>query len=118
MHGFRYTYETLRFLKSSCPGTKFVWIMGADNLSQFHRWERWPEIARLMPIAVYVRPGSTRLAPVSKSATALARYRIDETDATRLADCDPPAWVYLHGMMSGLSSSLLRIAKKRAGSAP
>ncbi len=118
MHGFRYTYETLRFLRSSCPGTRFVWIMGADNLSQFHRWERWREIARLMPIAVYVRPGSTRQAPVSKAATALARYRLDETDAVRLANCEPPAWVYLHGMMSGLSSSLLRTAKKRAPSVP
>ena len=114
MHGFRYTYETLSFLKSACAGTRFVWIMGADNLSQFHHWERWREIARLMPMAIYVRPGSTRQAPVSKAATVLGRYRIDETDATKLADCAPPAWVYLHGMMSGLSSSLLRTEKKRA----
>jgi nicotinate-nucleotide adenylyltransferase len=90
------------------PGVRFVWMMGADNLSQFHRWERWREIARLMPMAVYVRPGSLRRAPASMAATALARYRIDESDAPRLADLDPPAWVYLHGLMSPLSSSLIR----------
>ncbi len=71
-----------------------------------------------MPIAVYVRPGSTRLAPASKAATALARYRIDEADARRLADLDPPAWVYLHGLMSPLSSSLLRAGRTKADPSP
>ena len=114
-HGFRYTYETLRFLKAAHPGVRFVWIMGADNLRQFDRWERWREIARLMPIAIYVRPGSTRRAPFSKAATALARYRLDETDAPVLANCRAPAWVYLHGLMSSLSSSLIRGRKPSKG---
>jgi nicotinate-nucleotide adenylyltransferase len=91
---------------------RFVWIMGADNLRQPDRWERWEEIVRLMPMAVYVRPGSTRQAPVSKAATALARYRIDESDARRLPSITPPAWVYLHGLMSPLSSSALRRDRK------
>jgi nicotinate-nucleotide adenylyltransferase len=107
-HGFAYTFETLRFLTSTHPDVHFVWIMGADNLSQLDRWERWQEIAGLMPMAIYVRPGSTRLAPVSRAAIALARYRIDESDARLLPDLAPPAWVYLHGLMSPLSSSALR----------
>jgi nicotinate-nucleotide adenylyltransferase len=105
---FTYTYETLRFLKMAFPEVKFVWIMGADNLAQLHRWERWTEIIRLMPMAVYVRPGSTHLAPISRAATRLARYRVDESDARLLPDMKPPAWVYLHGLMSPLSSSRLR----------
>ena len=107
-HGFTYTHDTLRFLKAAHPATRFVWIMGADNLTQFHRWERWREIAALMPMAIYVRPGSIRRAPTSPAALALSRYRVDESDAAILADLAPPAWVYLHGMMSPLSSSLLR----------
>jgi nicotinate-nucleotide adenylyltransferase len=107
-HGFTYTFETLRFLRLGHPATRFVWIMGADNLAQFHQWERWTEIAMLMPMAIYVRPGSTQRAPVSPAATALARYRIDEADAPLLADLRPPAWVYLHGLMSSLSSTRLR----------
>jgi nicotinate-nucleotide adenylyltransferase len=110
--GFTYTYETLRFLKAGQPGVRFVWIMGADNLGQFDRWERWPAIAAMMPIAVYVRPGSLHRAPVSRAAVALRRYRIDEADARRLAALDPPAWVYLHGVTSPLSSSLLRRGKQ------
>jgi len=113
--GFRYSYETIRFLKQSLADRKFVWIMGADNMVGFHRWERWRDIARLLPMAVYVRPGSSRLAPASRAATALSRYRIDESEAATLADRKPPAWVYLHGLMSSLSSSAIRARGKAGG---
>jgi len=115
-HGFRYTYETLSYLRRAYPDVRFVWIMGADNLAQFHRWERWREITRLMPMAIYVRPGSNHLAPVSQAAIALGRYRVDEADARLLAGLQPPAWIYLHGLMSPLSSSFIRGQKrKKAG---
>jgi hypothetical protein len=48
----RYTYDTLRFLLCRCPGVRFVWVMGADNLRSFSRWQRWRAIASLIPIAV------------------------------------------------------------------
>ncbi|WP_280136842.1 nicotinate-nucleotide adenylyltransferase [Devosia geojensis] len=113
--GFRYSYETIKFLKASLADRKFVWIMGADNMVGFHRWERWRDIARLLPMAVYVRPGSSRLAPASRAATALARYRIDESEAATLADRRPPAWVYLHGLMSSLSSTAIRARDNSRG---
>ncbi|MGB3867194.1 MAG: nicotinate-nucleotide adenylyltransferase, partial [Xanthobacteraceae bacterium] len=50
--GTRYTIDTIRYLRRRCPGVRFVWIMGADNLAQFHRWEDWQRIASLVPIAV------------------------------------------------------------------
>ena len=55
--GTRYTYDTLRALIRRYPKRQFVWIMGADNLAQFHRWKDWRKIARLLPIAVISRPG-------------------------------------------------------------
>jgi len=106
--GFRYTYDTLKFLTDAMPDRRFVWIMGADSLRSFHKWDRWRDIADLMPLAVYVRPGSSRRAPFSKAATALARFRLDETDAAILPDAPAPAWVYLNGLMSALSSSEIR----------
>ncbi len=109
-HRFSYTIDTLEWLVSACPGTRFVWIMGADNLAQFHRWERWEDIARLMPIAVYARPGATFRATVSRAATALKPYRLREEDAAALADRQPPTWVYLHGITSPQSSTALRRA--------
>jgi nicotinate-nucleotide adenylyltransferase len=66
----------------------------------------------MIPIAVYVRPGSELRAPVARAATALARWRLDESDAELLAGRDPPAWVFLHGLMSALSSSGIRARRK------
>jgi nicotinate-nucleotide adenylyltransferase len=114
-HGFTYTHATLEFLTSALPDRRFVWIMGADSLVNFHNWDRWREVARMVPIAVYARPGSTRLAPSSVAASTFARFRLDESDAELLPDCTPPAWVYLSGLMSGLSSTELR-ATRRTGS--
>jgi nicotinate-nucleotide adenylyltransferase len=107
-HGFRYTFETLSFLQSGHAATRFVWVMGADNLHQFDRWERWRDIANLMPMAIYDRPGSTLRATRSEAALALKDYRIAEEEAETLADRQPPAWVYLHGMVSRQSSTAIR----------
>ncbi|WP_281270372.1 nicotinate-nucleotide adenylyltransferase [Pelagibacterium sediminicola] len=106
--GFTYTHQTLSHLRQTMPDRKFVWIMGADSLATFHHWERWQEIFALMPVAVYVRPGSTRKAIASRAATVFEHGRIEESDAPLLAGLHPPAWVLLHGLMSPLSSTQLR----------
>ncbi|MBU1333703.1 MAG: nicotinate-nucleotide adenylyltransferase [Alphaproteobacteria bacterium] len=110
--GFTYSWQTIRYLTGAMPDRRFVWIMGADNLVDFNRWERWRDIAAMVPLAIYVRPGSSRRAPVSMAATALARWRIDEEDAPILAGLAPPAWVYLHGRQSPLSSSAIRARRQ------
>ena len=115
-HGFTYSWQTILFLTKAMPDRNFVWIMGADNLVDFHRWERWREIAAMVPLAVYVRPGSARRAPVSMAANALSRWRHDEADATQLATQVAPAWVYLHGQQSSLSSSAIRARRQHVKS--
>lgn len=107
-HSFRYTFDTLTYLRQTAPQVRFVWIMGGDSLSSFHHWERWRDIARLVPIAVYVRPGSRFSAPRSPAATMFETFRIPERQAGTLADRKPPAWVYLTGTMSSQSSSAIR----------
>lgn len=106
--GAVFTVETLRFLLQRCPGVRFCWIMGADSLVGFHRWHSWREIAARVPFAVVDRPGWTLRASRSHAATTLAAARIPEAAAARLADRMPPAWVFLHGPRSGLSSTALR----------
>lgn len=113
---FRYTYETLDYLVAAEPSVSFVWIMGADSLLTFDRWERWEEIARMMPMAVYARPGATFRATRSKAALALEEFRLPEDQAAILAGSRPPAWVYLRGIMSSQSSTAIRRA--RTTSAP
>ena len=106
--GARYTYDTLAWLTRRAPHARFVWIMGADNLRQFHLWRHWRAIADLAPIAVIDRPGSTLRAMSSQAAVALARFRVAEGEAPRFADLAPPALIFLHGPRSELSSTLLR----------
>jgi nicotinate-nucleotide adenylyltransferase len=108
--GTRFSHDTLDYLRTRCPGVRFVWLMGADNLASFHRWQRWRDMAAMAPIAIIDRPGSTLQACRSPAAVSLARYRIDETDARLLADLPPPAWVFVHGRRSDTSSTALRRA--------
>jgi nicotinate-nucleotide adenylyltransferase len=109
--GSHYTYETISYLLRRCPGTRFVWIMGADNLRSFHRWQRWRDIAALVPIAVIDRLGPSLYAPASAAGQALARERLPESAARALPEQKPPAWIYLHGLKSPLSSTALRAAR-------
>ena len=109
--GVSYTYETVSYLRRRCPGVHFVWIMGADNLRSFPRWQRWRGIAQLVPIAIVDRLGPSLYATGSAAAQALSRYRLPEAAAKKLADHKPPAWIYLHGLKSPLSSTALRAAR-------
>jgi nicotinate-nucleotide adenylyltransferase len=109
--GLHYTYETIRYLIRCCHGVKFVWIMGADNLRSFHRWQRWRDIAGLVPIAVVDRLGPSLYAGAGPAGQALARFRLHEWDAKTLPGRRPPAWIYLHGLKSPLSSTALRAAR-------
>jgi nicotinate-nucleotide adenylyltransferase len=108
----RYTYDTVAYLTTHCPAVRFVWVMGADNLKQFHRWQNWREIASLVPIAVVDRAPASLRAMAAPAAEALAFARLGEQAARTLADRTPPAWIYLHGLKSPLSSTALRSQKK------
>ena len=104
----RYTVDTISYLRRRASGLRFVWIMGADNLAQFHRWQNWRRIASEVPIAVIDRPPQSFRALAAPAAQALARYRVPENQAARLADERAPAWVFLTGMKLNLSSTGLR----------
>lgn len=106
--GLTYTYDTLRALAAAHRDISFVWMMGADNLAQFHLWQQWRDILHLMPVAVFDRPGARARALTSPAATAFAHRRIDIDDAHRLAWMAPPAWCFLPGPLSHLSSTALR----------
>jgi len=106
--GTPYTAATLEFLLRRYPATRFVWVMGADNLAGFHGWQSWRDIAAHMPFVVVDRPG-WRLAPLSApAARALAPYRVPASAAPVLASLQAPAWTFLTSRLSSLSSTELR----------
>jgi nicotinate-nucleotide adenylyltransferase len=104
----RYTYDTISWLIARCPGVRFVWIMGADNLRSFHRWQKWRGIAKLVPIVVVDRLGPSLYAGASPAGQALLPFRIPEHALVDLPNRHPPAWGFLHGLKSPLSSTALR----------
>ncbi|MHB2209411.1 nicotinate-nucleotide adenylyltransferase [Methylobacterium sp. CM6257] len=116
--GVRFTVQTLRHLTRRCPGVHFVWIMGADSLSTFHRWKGYAAIARLVPIAVVDRPGYTMTPLSARAARRLAGARIPERAASTLALRSPPAWTFLHGPRSHLSSTQIRNAIRGSAGRP
>lgn len=107
-HQIRYSADTVRLVTRRRPLARFVWVMGADSLAGFHRWQDWRAIASALPIAVVDRPGSTLALLSASAARSLSRFRIPEAECARLAFHAPPAWVFLHGPRSRLSSTLLR----------
>ncbi|MEL1251770.1 nicotinate-nucleotide adenylyltransferase [Aurantiacibacter gilvus] len=93
--GTRYTVETLRALKRRFPRRRFVWLMGADNLAQFHQWRSWRQIAREMPIAVIARPGYDDKALASPAMAWLRRYRLPAAGLRNRGEWSAPALIEL-----------------------
>ncbi|TAY76680.1 nicotinate-nucleotide adenylyltransferase [Rhizobium ruizarguesonis] len=106
--GVSYTATTLARVKARNPHVHFIWIMGADSLQTFHKWQKWQEIARTFPIAVIDRPGATLSFLSSKMARTFDFARVDEDDARVLWKKRAPAWTFIHGPRSGLSSTAIR----------
>jgi nicotinate (nicotinamide) nucleotide adenylyltransferase/ribosome silencing factor RsfS/YbeB/iojap len=106
--GSRYTVDTVKALCRHFPRLRFVWLMGGDNLGQIRRWERWPEIFRTVPIAVFDRPSYALKALAGLPARRFARDRLPADGARRLAETEPPAWVFFHTPLDPTSATRIR----------
>ncbi|WP_394694796.1 nicotinate-nucleotide adenylyltransferase [Hyphobacterium sp.] len=104
----RTTAELLNVLNKRYPKVHFVWIMGADNLKQFHRWRRWREIAASTPIAIIARPQDPIRARLSPAARGMAGSRIAESHAKLIARRRVPGWTYLTEPLHSEASSQMR----------
>jgi nicotinate-nucleotide adenylyltransferase len=106
--GTRYTAATLARLTALYPQVRFVWLMGADNLAQFHRWQRWEWILRTVPVGVLARPGQRISARTAKAARVFRDAKLPAREARLLARAEAPAWCFLNLPMVNLSSSEIR----------
>jgi len=108
--GTTYTAETLRALLRRYPRRRFVWLMGADNLAQFHRWKDWRAIARMVPIAVLARPGYDGRAMASPAMAWLGRFRRSAASLSLRAAWSAPALVILRFDPDPRSATAIRLA--------
>jgi nicotinate (nicotinamide) nucleotide adenylyltransferase/ribosome silencing factor RsfS/YbeB/iojap len=104
----RYTADSLKALRRRFPRLRFVWLMGGDNLVQIPKWQRWPEIFRTVPIAVFDRPSYSLKALSGPAAKRFARYRVPASDKRRLAEIEPPAWAFFHTRLDDRSATRIR----------
>ena len=108
--GTRFTVDTLRKIKARWPKRRFVWLMGSDNLAQFHRWKQWRSIARSMPIAVIARPGYDGAAMASPAMVWLRRYRRSAASFANRNRWSAPALVILKFDPDPRSATAIRCA--------
>lgn len=106
--GTRYTAATLERLMQLYPRVRFVWLMGADNLAQFHRWQHWDWIMEHIPIGVLARPGQRISARTSVAAQRYRSAKLQASAAPLLARAEAPAWCFLNVPMRHVSSSEIR----------
>jgi nicotinate-nucleotide adenylyltransferase len=103
-----YAIDTVRFLRRRFPATRFVWIMGGDNLAQMHRWRNWTGLFRTLPILVLDRPGARLRALASPAARRFGAARLPDRAASSLPLMTAPAWIYMSLPLRDISSSALR----------
>lgn len=108
--GTRYTAETLAALGARHPAVRFTWIMGADNLAQFHLWDNWTAIMEAVPVGVLARPGQRIAARSSVASKVYRAARIRARASHALSGATAPAWCFVNIPMRADSSTALRAA--------
>ena len=104
----KHTIKNLKKLIKNSEEKNFVFLMGADNLLNFHNWYKWEKIFQLIPIAIFDRPKYKNSSLSSKSAKKFRKFRYLEKLAKILPFLKPPAWIYFHGKQNYIKSSLIR----------
>lgn len=106
--GTRYTAQTLERLMAIYSDVRFVWLMGADNLASFHKWDQWNDIMMTLPIGVLARPEEQVMAGSSPAARRFATSRLSARRSTALPFRNAPCWSLLNGPMVDMSSTEIR----------
>ena len=106
--GTRYTFNTLKRLGEIYSDVNFMWLMGADNMAGFHRWDNWRGIMETMPVGVLSRPDEQLAAGLSRTAQVYASARRPVAEARALVMQPAPAWTLVNGPMLEISSTGLR----------
>lgn len=116
--GTRHTAQTLDALRQAAPGVRFVWLMGADNLAQFHRWQDWRRIIESVPVGVLARPGQRISARMSPAARIYRHVQLPARASRILGRVPAPKWCFVNVPMVDISSSALRAQGRSVATPP
>ena len=107
-HGTRFTIDTIDALIRRYPRHRFVWLMGADTVAQFHQWKAWRTIARRVPIAIIARPGYDGSARAARAMGWLRRFVRPSSQARNWTEWSAPAILLLRLPPDPTSATALR----------
>ena len=85
------TFNLLNYIKSNTKADLFF-LMGADNLIKFHKWNNWKKIPKLAKIVVFTRQNYS-----IKSLNSITSKKLNKKD-----------WIYINSKKIDISSSLIR----------
>ncbi|CAN5140645.1 nicotinate-nucleotide adenylyltransferase [soil metagenome] len=106
--GTRFTLDTVRELMRTCPEHRFLWLMGADSIAEFHRWKDWRELAALVPIAVLPRPGYDDAARAARAMGWLSGFVRPQSQAKQWTEWSAPAILFLRLPTNPTSATAIR----------
>ena len=112
MNNFDYSFQLLRFLKKRNRHANFIWVMGEDNIIDFHLWKNWQWIANNVKIAVIARGSNRSLVNSSTFAVKYRTCRLRGRQSAQLQYLKPPIWCLVDSKKIKLSSTDLRINAK------
>ena len=108
--GTRFTVDTVEILLQRHPGHRFIWLMGADTVAQFHQWKQWRKLAHMLPIAVLSRPGYEGPARAARAMGWLRRFVRPRGQASKWTQWSAPAIIFLRLPPDRTSATALRLA--------
>ena len=86
------TFDLLNYLKRKQKKTKLFFLIGADNLVKFHRWNKWKRIPELAKIVVF---------PRDKYLIRKNKYIVEKSLKKK-------NFIYINSKKVNISSSLIR----------
>ena len=103
-----YTYKTLKYLQNHYANIKFYWLMGSDNLINFHKWQKWRKIFNKISIVVFKRHGYNNKALRSIANKTFSNCQIISDTLNKNQFNKLPSWVWINNKEIKISSTEIK----------
>ena len=104
----KFSYQTIKYLNKHYKNINFFWLMGADNLINFHKWQNADKIFSEIPIVVFRRYGYNNKALKSYTSNFYKNFRINNKKLHIINFKQLPAWTIIKNKEIRISSTEIR----------
>ena len=103
-----YSYQSINYIQNHYKNIKFFWLMGADNLIDFHQWQNWKTIFKDISIVVFKRHGYNNKALNSLALKKFLQYQVNVNPVDIINFKSLPSWAWVHNAEIKISSTEIR----------